>query len=40
VAAGGVLLGTQLGTRRLQGDGICRALAAVLIMAGLKLIFT
>jgi uncharacterized membrane protein YfcA len=40
VAAIGALIGTQLGTRRLQGDGIRRALAAVLIIAGLKLIFT
>jgi uncharacterized membrane protein YfcA len=40
VAAAGALMGTQLGTRRLQGNGIRRALAAVLIIAGLKLIFT
>ncbi len=40
MAAVGALIGTQLGTRRLQGDGIRRALAAVLIIAGLKLIFT
>jgi len=40
VAAVGTFIGTQLGTRRLQGDGIRRALAAVLIIAGLKLIFT
>jgi uncharacterized membrane protein YfcA len=39
VAAVGAFIGTQLGTRRLQGDGIRRALAAVLIIAGLKLIF-
>jgi len=40
VAAVGALIGTQMGTRRLEGAGILRALAAVLIIAGLKLIFT
>jgi uncharacterized protein len=38
VAAGvGALIGTQLGTRRFQNNGIRRALALVLIIAGLKL---
>ena len=41
VAAGaGALIGTQLGTRHFQSNGIRRALAAVLIIAGLKLLFT
>jgi uncharacterized protein len=39
VAGVGALIGTQLGTRHLQNNGIRRALAAVLIVAGLKLIF-
>jgi uncharacterized membrane protein YfcA len=39
-AAVGALIGTQLGTRHFQSNGIRRALATVLIIAGLKLIFT
>jgi uncharacterized membrane protein YfcA len=38
VAAGvGGLIGSELGSRKLQNDGIRRALAAVLVIAGLKL---
>jgi uncharacterized membrane protein YfcA len=38
LAAGvGALIGTQLGTRHFQNNGIRRALAAVLVIAGLKL---
>ena len=41
VAAGvGGLIGTQLGTRHFQSKGIYRALAAVLVIAGLKLMLT
>jgi uncharacterized membrane protein YfcA len=41
VAAGvGALIGTQLGTRHFQSNGIRRALAAVLVIAGLKLLLT
>jgi uncharacterized membrane protein YfcA len=41
LAAGvGALIGTQLGTRRFQNKVIWRALAAVLVIAGLKLILT
>jgi uncharacterized membrane protein YfcA len=41
VAAGvGALIGTQLGTRHFQSTGIRRALAAVLVIAGLKLMLT
>jgi uncharacterized protein len=41
VAAGaGALIGTQLGTRHLANKSIRRALAAVLIVAGLKLMLT
>ena len=41
VAAGvGGLIGTQLGTRHFQTNGIYRALAAVLVIAGLKLMLT
>jgi uncharacterized membrane protein YfcA len=36
----GALIGTQLGTRRLQSNGIRRALALVLFIAGLKLMLT
>ena len=39
-AAVGALIGTQLGTRHLRSDGIRRALAVVLVVAGLKLILT
>jgi len=39
-AGAGALIGTQLGTRRLKNKGIRRALAVVLVVAGLKLIFT
>jgi uncharacterized membrane protein YfcA len=39
-AAVGALIGTELGSRRLKNRGIRRALAAVLVVAGLKLIFT
>ena len=38
-AAVGAFIGTQLGTRHLQNNGIRRALAAVLVVAGLKLMF-
>jgi uncharacterized membrane protein YfcA len=39
VAAGvGALIGTQLGTRHFQNNGIRRALAAILVVAGLKLV--
>ena len=34
------LIGSELGSRRLKNEGIRRALAAVLVIAGLKLIFT
>jgi uncharacterized membrane protein YfcA len=41
VAAGmGAFIGTQVGTRHLQSNGIRRALAAVLVIAGLKLMLT
>jgi uncharacterized protein len=41
VAAGvGGLIGSELGSRKLQNDGIRRALAAVLVIAGLKLMLT
>jgi uncharacterized protein len=41
LAAGvGALIGTQLGTRHFQNNGIRRALAAVLVIAGLKLMLT
>jgi uncharacterized membrane protein YfcA len=41
IAAGmGGLIGTELGSRRLQSNGIRRALAAVLVIAGLKLMLT
>jgi uncharacterized membrane protein YfcA len=41
LAAGvGAFIGTQLGTRRFQNKAIWRALAAVLAIAGLKLILT
>jgi len=41
LAAGvGALIGTQLGTRHFQSNGILRALAAVLVIAGLKLMLT
>jgi uncharacterized protein len=36
----GALIGTQLGTRHLHSSGIRRALAAVLVIAGLKLMLT
>jgi uncharacterized membrane protein YfcA len=39
-AAVGALIGTQLGTRHFQSRGIRRALALVLIVAGLKLMLT
>lgn len=39
-AVAGALIGTELGTRRLNNDNVRRALAAVLVVAGLKLIFT
>jgi uncharacterized protein len=39
-AAVGALIGTQLGTRHLHSSGIRRALAAVLVIAGLKLMLT
>jgi uncharacterized membrane protein YfcA len=39
-AGAGALIGTQLGTRHLANKGIRRALAAVLIVAGLKLMLT
>lgn len=39
-AALGGLIGTELGSRRLANRGIRRALAAVLVIAALKLIFT
>jgi uncharacterized membrane protein YfcA len=40
VAAGlGGLVGSELGSRRLRNEGIRRALAVVLVVAGLKLIF-
>jgi len=39
-AAVGALIGTQLGTRHLQSNGIRRALALVLVIAGLKLMLT
>jgi uncharacterized protein len=39
-AGAGALVGTQLGTRHLANKGIRRALAAVLIVAGLKLMLT
>jgi len=39
-AVAGAFVGTQLGTRRLANKGILRALAAVLVIAGLKLILT
>ena len=39
-AAVGALIGTQLGTRHLRSGGIRRALALVLVVAGLKLILT
>ena len=39
-AATGALIGTQLGTRKFNNKGIRRALAAVLVIAGLKLILT
>jgi uncharacterized membrane protein YfcA len=41
VAAGvGGLIGSELGSRKLQSNGIRRALAAVLVIAGLKLSLT
>jgi uncharacterized protein len=41
VAAGvGGLIGSELGSRKLQSNGIRRALAAVLVIAGLKLMLT
>jgi uncharacterized membrane protein YfcA len=39
-AAAGALIGTQLGTRKFNNKSIRRALAAVLIIAGLKLMLT
>jgi uncharacterized protein len=39
-AAVGGLIGSELGSRKLQSNGIRRALAAVLVTAGLKLILT
>jgi uncharacterized membrane protein YfcA len=39
-ASVGALIGTQLGTRHFQSTGIRRALAAVLVIAGLKLMLT
>jgi uncharacterized membrane protein YfcA len=40
-AAGvGGLIGSELGSRKLQSTGIRRALAAVLVIAGLKLMLT
>jgi hypothetical protein len=39
-AGAGALIGTQLGTRHFQSNGIRRALAAVLVIAGLKLMLT
>jgi uncharacterized membrane protein YfcA len=39
-AAVGALIGTQLGTRHFQSNGIRLALAAVLVIAGLKLMLT
>jgi hypothetical protein len=36
-AAAGGLIGSELGSRKLQSNGIRRALAAVLVIAGLKL---
>ncbi len=41
LAAGvGALIETQLGTRHFQNHGIRRVLAAVLVIAGLKLMLT
>jgi uncharacterized protein len=41
LAAGvGALIGTQLGTRHFQSNGILRALAVVLVVAGLKFMLT
>jgi uncharacterized membrane protein YfcA len=41
VAAGvGGLVGSELGSRKLQNAGIKRALATVLVIAGLKLMLT
>jgi uncharacterized membrane protein YfcA len=41
MAAGtGAFIGTQVGTRHFQSNGIRRALAAVLVIAGLKLMLT
>jgi uncharacterized membrane protein YfcA len=39
-AAVGGLIGSELGSRKLQSNGIQRALAAVLVIAGLKLMLT
>jgi uncharacterized membrane protein YfcA len=39
-AAVGGLIGSELGSRKLQSNGIRRALAAVLVIAGLKLMLT
>ena len=39
-AAAGALVGTHLGTRHFQSNGIRRALAVVLVIAGLKLVLT
>jgi hypothetical protein len=36
----GALIGTQLGTRHFQSNGILRALAVVLVVAGLKFMLT
>jgi uncharacterized membrane protein YfcA len=41
LAAGiGGLIGSELGSRKLQSSGIRRALAVVLVIAGLKLMLT
>ncbi|BBL80927.1 UPF0721 transmembrane protein [Rubrobacter xylanophilus] len=39
-AAVGGIVGSELGSRRLSGVGIRRALAVVLVIAGVKLVFT
>ena len=39
-AAIGGLIGAELGSRKQQSNGIRRALAAVLVIAGLKLMLT
>jgi uncharacterized membrane protein YfcA len=41
LAAGvGGLIGSEIGSRHLQSNGIRRALAVVLVIAGLKLMLT